>query len=394
MSATLKAHGMDGTLVKPDWPPLTLADLRILLAQFPSLGEPIQILSVSPRPFSAAGIVATTAGRVFVKRHHHAVRDAEGLLEEHCFLAHLLTHGACVPHVFSTPSGHTAIEIGEWTYEVHGTPEGVDIYQDAISWEPFFSAAHAHSAGQALARLHSAAQGFDAPCRKPRPLIAGFNIFSAIDPYRGMDRYLAQRPLLAANAAVRVHCRQSLQLLAPFHARLLPLLPALPPLWTHNDMHSSNILWSDPGSEAQVMAIIDFGLADRTNAVHDLSQAIERNIVEWLVLVNDPAHPADVPIHLNHLHALLDGYESLRPLSAEEAAALAPMTALCHAEFALSEADYYLSVLHSEQDARMAYDGYLVGHSLWFRGPGHQLLEAIAQWAKVRKQHRGKVGDL
>ena len=64
---------------------------------------------------------------------------------------------------------------------------------------------------------------------------------------------------------------------------------------------------------AQATAIIDFGLADRTNAVHDLANAIERNIVEWLVLVNDPAHPEDVPVHLDHLPALLDGYESVRP---------------------------------------------------------------------------------
>ena len=35
MSATGKAHGMDGTLVEPDWPPLTLAEVRALLGQFP-----------------------------------------------------------------------------------------------------------------------------------------------------------------------------------------------------------------------------------------------------------------------------------------------------------------------------------------------------------------------
>ena len=68
-------------------------------------------------------------------------------------------------------------------------------------------------------------------------------------------------------------------------------MPALPPLWTHNDLHASNLLWSDAGGDARAMAIIDFGLADRTNAVHDLAQAIERNIVEWITLVNDPTHP-------------------------------------------------------------------------------------------------------
>ncbi len=202
-----------------------------------------------------------------------------------------------------------------------------------------------------------------------------------------MERYLAARPALAANAAVREHCEQALELLAPFHAELLPLLPALAPLWTHNDLHASNLFWSDAGDDARATAIIDFGLADRTNAVHDLAHAIERNIVEWLVLVENPAHPENVPVHLDHLHALLDGYESVRPLSEQEAAALAPMTALCHAEFALSEADYFLGVLHSKEKALMASDGWLVGHARWFRSAGgRKLLDAIGRWAETRNR--------
>jgi hypothetical protein len=60
MSTTAKAHGMDGTLVEADWSPLTLTEARALLADFPGCGEPIEILSVSPRPFSAASVVAIT----------------------------------------------------------------------------------------------------------------------------------------------------------------------------------------------------------------------------------------------------------------------------------------------------------------------------------------------
>ena len=30
---------MDGTLVPPDWPPLTLDEVRALLSQFPALGR-------------------------------------------------------------------------------------------------------------------------------------------------------------------------------------------------------------------------------------------------------------------------------------------------------------------------------------------------------------------
>ncbi|MGD0788500.1 MAG: phosphotransferase [Terracidiphilus sp.] len=392
MSATVKAHGMDGTLVEADWPPLNLAEACALLSEFPACGEATEILSVSPRPFSAASVVATRSGRVFVKRHHRAVRNAEGLLEEHRFLKHLFSAGAPVPRVFANASGQTAIEMGEWTYEVHEAPEAVDIYRDALSWTPFQTAAHARSAGHALARLHCASEGFEAPRRKPRPLIAGFTIFAARDPRAEMECYLAARPALAQDPAVHKECNQALELLAPFHAQLLPLLPALPPLWTHNDLHASNLLWSEDGPGARATAIIDFGLADRTNAVHDLAQAIERNIVEWLVLVEDPARQEDVPVHLDHLFALLEGYESVRRLSEDEAAALVPMTPLCHAEFALSEADYYLAVLHSRANARVCSEGYLVGHARWFRGAGSdKLLHALCRWAESHSRGSGRI---
>ena len=101
MTSTAKAHGMDGSLVPSDWPPLTLDEVRALLSRFPALGEPTRILTVSPRPFSAAGTVATSNGPIFIKRHHRAVRDREGLLEEHLFLAHLAARGAAVPRVLS-----------------------------------------------------------------------------------------------------------------------------------------------------------------------------------------------------------------------------------------------------------------------------------------------------
>lgn len=383
---------MDGTLVEPDWPPLNLAEVRELLSRFPDCGQAVEVLSFSPRPFSAASVVAAGNGRVFVKRHHRSARDAEGLLEEHRFLQHLYGAGAPVPRVFASASGETAIEMGEWTYEVHEAPEGVDLYEDALSWTPFQSLAHAYSAGQALARLHCASEGFGAPRRKPRPLVAGLTIFAAQDSGAEMECYLAARPALAQDPAVRRDCSEALDVLAPFHAELLPLLPALEPLWTHNDLHASNLLWSEDGPEARATAIIDFGLADRANAVHDIAQAIERNIVEWLALIEDPAHPEDVPAHIDHLRALLDGYESVRPLSAEEAAALIPMTALCHAEFALSEADYYLGVLRSQANARLCTEGYLVGHARWFRGAGGvRLLGALRRWAEARHRKSERI---
>ena len=384
MNEVIKAHGLDGTLVDPDWPPLNLSEVRALLRAFPDAGEPLKILSASPRPFSAASVVRTSNEPIFIKRHARAVRDVEGLVEEHRFMEHLRANGINVPRIFETRSGDTAVESGESTYEVHGVPTGVDEYRDAISWTPFRSSEHARSAGEMLARLHRSAESFSAPPRKIRPLVASFTIFASQNAKKGLDQYLTTHPVLAHDASTLEDCAIALDLLAPFHDELKPLLPALNPLWTQNDLHASNLFWSDTGPTAHAASVIDFGLTDRTNAVYDIAQAIERNIVEWLVLTRDPDRGDKVPVHLDHLWAMLDGYQQFRTLGHAESAALAPMLALSHAEFALTEADYFLGVLHSPKNARVATRDYLVGHAKWFRGPGQRkILDPLRQWTET-----------
>jgi Ser/Thr protein kinase RdoA (MazF antagonist) len=383
MSATANAHGLDGKLVAPDWPPLTRDEVHNVLRHFDSLAGSVELLSVSPRPFSAASVVRVGSRRVFVKRHARPVRDAASLGEEHAFMAHLRARGASVPLVLADRSGTTTIEIDNWTYEVHELPRGIDLYEDAISWTPFFYTSHAHSAGRTLAQLHLASAGFSAPVRKHSPLVAGFSIFAAQNSHNALQSYLSWRPKLNAYLERASWLAESMDLLAPFHAELVPLLPALTPLWTHNDLHPSNLFWSASSPAARATAIIDFGLSDRTTAMHDIAHAIERSMVEWLALLQSPHAPRSVPVHLDHLFALLDGYNSVRPLSREERAALAPLTALCHVEFALSEADYFLTVLHSEDKARIACESYLLGHSRWWREAGAALLNKIRAWAEA-----------
>lgn len=379
-----KSHGLDGSLVDPDWAPLTLDELRAVFENLPA-GKPLSILSTSPRPFSAASVIQTDRQRVFVKRHARAVRDAEGLLEEHRFMVHQRANGINVPRVLSAKSGMTAFESGDSTYEVHEVPPGCDLYQDAISWTPFQSPEHARSAGTMLARMHIASERFDAPPRKVRPLVASFSIFASQRPSGALEDYLRVRPVLNHDPQTRRDCEQALELLAPFHKELRPLLPSLPSLWTHNDLHASNLFWSAHSPTAHATAAIDFGLADRTNAIYDIAQAIERNIVEWLELARDPDGGDRVVVHLDHLWALLDGYESVRPFTTAEAGAVAPMTALAHAEFALTEADYFLGVLDSPARAHVATFDYLCGHARWFHGPGAaKLLTPLRHWAEAR----------
>ena len=310
------AHGMDGTLVPPDWPPLTLAELRAF-----SANSQISVSRFASSPSARVHSPRQASWprkdtRVFIKRHHRALRDREGLLEEHRFLAHLLSHGASVPRVLASATGETAIQIGDSTYEVHEIPAGIDLYEDAISWTPFRHAAHAHSAGQALARLHLAAQDFTAPPRqRARSSPASPSSPHKIPPQRFTATSPPARRSRITNPFAPAPSRPSSSSprFTPSLRRSCPRSPR-----SGHTMISTPRIFSGPmpTPSARATAIIDFGLADRTNAVHDLAHAIERNIVEWLVLVNDPGRPGDVPIHFDHLNALLDGYESVRPLTA------------------------------------------------------------------------------
>lgn len=389
MSDTAKAHGLDGTLVEPDWPPLTMSEVRTVLAEFAEAAGPLEIVSTSPRPFSAASVIATPRRNVFLKRHARIVRSAAALREEHRFMAHLRSHGVAVPEVLATKHGDTVVEMDASTFELHSVPNGIDLYEDAISWTPFVSAEHARSAGQMLAALHLASASFRAPSRADRPLVASFTIFAANDPSAAWDAFVDHRPALTKYLQRREIRERALEILSPFHEELLPLLPHLQPLWTHNDLHGSNLFWSDPTAAAHATAIIDFGLCDRTNAVHDLAHAIERSMVEWLALTHNPDKGRAISVDTAAIRALLAGYGAVRTLTAAERATLAPMLALCHAEFALSEADYFLTALHSEEKARVACEDYLIGHAAWWRGPGATVLDAIRAWAAAPGAEKG-----
>ena len=367
----LLAHGMGTEPVPPDWPPLTGAEVADLLGRYPGGGRaPVRVRWRSPRPLSAAALVESGPGRtLFVKRHHVSVRRPAGLAEEHAFLARLRERGAPVVEVLRTADGGTAPQLGAWVYEVHSTGAGLDLYRDALSWSPFTATGHARAAGAALGRLHLAAAGYDAPRRTVQPLVSSFTVFAAADPLSALERYLAERPALAEALAERPWRADLAAVLLPFHRRLAPLLGRLRPLWTHNDWHASNLLWTTEGPEAEVATVLDFGLSDRTTAVHDLATAVERNVVQWL----EPGFP----VRLDHLDALLDGYTSVRPLDRAEAEALPRLLPLVHAEFALSELGYFHGITGSAENAELAY-AYLVGHAAWFAGPdGTGLLEHL-----------------
>lgn len=366
-----RVHGLAGDTTAPDWPPITATQIEALLPRFRHLGTLRAITWRSPRPLSAAALIQTDRGPLFIKRHHASVRSAAALAEEHAFAAHLRAGGIPIPAIHADADGATAVAQGKWTWEVHDPAEGIDLYRQAPSWTPLHERSHARAAGAMLARLHTAAEGLAAPQRSTRILIAGSELIEARDPMAALSAQFDARPALAHWLAPRDWQTELRHALSPFHARVQARAAAQPRLWTHGDWHASNLCWSHAGPGAEVSAVLDFGLCARSFALFDLATAIERNAVAWLDPNPDRAHPG---IAL----ALLDGYRSVRPLDAADCALVADLLPVVHLDFALSEVEYFAGITRSPANAKVAWEQFLIGHMAWFaHRHGQALLDAI-----------------
>jgi Ser/Thr protein kinase RdoA (MazF antagonist) len=361
-------HGVGEELVEADWPPITLSQVKPVLAGFDL--PAVAVTWHSPRPLSAAALVAAGDRTVFVKRHSPQVRTVAGLAEEHGFAAHLQSHGVPVPELLRTSRGGTVVRRDGWTWEVQERGEGNDLYRETLSWQPFYSATHAHSAGAMLATLATAGEEYAAPQRAPQPLVTSWSAIAQADLTAGLEAFVEARPMVAAALAGRDWRADVERDLAPLHVRFAPYAKELPSGWTHGDGHASNFLW---GPSGEVSAVLDLGLSDRTTAIVDLATAIERNAVSWL--------SPDPETRLDLVDALVRGWCSVRQLSDVEAAALPELVPIVHVEFALSELGYFHGVTHSVDNAEVAYERYLLGHPRWHSGDKgralHRHLESL-----------------
>lgn len=368
-SSSHRVQGLNNDEVAADWPPISAADIAWLRQHYPQLDERSQPHWHSPRPLSAAAIVNGANGAVFVKRHHHSVRSAACLEEEHHFIAHLAAAGVPVVQVLPAADGHTAAEHGEWTFELHAIGVGEDLYRDAVSWSLLTDVAQAREGGRTLAQLHRAAASYHAPQRSTHVLVARDDLIRADDPIAAIKAELHERPGLARYLA-RIPWEAQLQRdVLPWHAGLAERLRDEPRLWAHNDWHVSNLLWRD----GQISTVLDFGLASPTSALFDLATAIERNAVAWLELERGME-----AVRIDIALALLDGYRQVLPLSAARVHLLADLLPMVHFDFALSEVEYFEGVTGSTANADVAWQPFMLGHPAWFHSaPGQALLQAL-----------------
>ncbi len=373
---THDVHGMAGNFEPAQWPALRFEEVRELLSGYADIGAPEHITWHSPRPLSAACLVQCANAIVFVKRHHHTVRTVTTLEEEHRFIDHLRAAKMPVPAVLRDSAGRSASGNGDWVYEVHERAVGTDIYRDTLSWEPPLSTQHAHTAGAMLGRLHLASSDYHAPQRHTHILVARSDLLCAANPVAALQAQLPQRPSLAKYLSQRDWQIDLAAVLTPWHAAVQTRLTQQARLWTHGDWHVSNLCWSSADDDAQITAVIDFGLSAATFALFDLATAIERNAISWLQL----QHGFDA-VHADIARALISGYRQKRALDADAVHLLADLLPLVHLDFALSEVEYF-NALGDTQKSDMAYDTFLRGHTGWFNtSPGRTLLNTIHECA-------------
>ncbi len=226
----------------------------------------------------------------------------------------------------------------------------------------------------ALARLHQAATGYQAPQRSTHILVTRDEILCAADPIAELEAQLPCRPGLARYLQRRDWQRELESSILPRQQRVQAQLAAQARLWAHNDWHVSNLAWSDSTPQASVSAVFDFGLASPTFALFDLATAIERNAIAWLELERGP----DIA-HIPTTRALIEGYDHVMPLSSTQRALLAELLPVVHIDFALSEVEYFFAITGSEANADIAWNAFLLGHAHWFdSAPARALHDAIA----------------
>ena len=365
-------HGMGNDWEYKDWAHLTVSELHNLQPYYPCLQGGIQILWCSPRPFSSAAVIEVTQDAVstdkigsrsyFIKRSHRSFRNAQDILQEHAFLRHLASKNIPVATLIASNCGLTALEIGDWTYEVYEKAAGFDLYVDQQSWTPFSYTEHAAKVGSLLAKLHVAMQDFpELHGRSARYLVSNQQLLESENIVTAIQQRIQNSPELSRYFADKNLDAVFLERVSQTHHKIKHILQQTTKIWTHNDLHASNLFWSAQSADANITAVIDFGLSDRNSALYDLAVTIERNFIDWLAL----EHTSQINVDEAGLSAFLQAYcAEIHPQ--QDFSILPELLKIVHLDFAFSELEYFVGITQNLKHADAAYYDWIVGHVNWF----------------------------
>lgn len=237
----------------------------------------------------------TTAGRFVLTLFEHRTR-ADALPFCLGLTQHLASRGYPAPRPMPDRAGN-------WIGRLNGRPASIIEWREG-DWLRTPGLDDQRTAGRALAQLHLAAADFDGQRTNP------------VGP--AVWRDLADRCAPVAEGEDRRMLQRLEQALAEMVNRSLNYLPEGP---VHADYFPDNILFLN----GAVSGVIDFYFACVDTLAYDLAIALNA----WGFDVNGRAVPAAIA-------AFLTGYESVRPLSPAERAALPDLGARAVVRFTLT----------------------------------------------------------
>ncbi|MDO5746039.1 MAG: phosphotransferase [Actinomycetaceae bacterium] len=364
-------------VIEPIWPQITTEEATQALTAFSKISEDstVTIVKDAQRIITSGAIVQVTTSeadvpkKYFLKRFHISVMTPKQLQPKHKAAnqyAKNLHSQISAPRIatyIETPDGQTTVIIGEWIYELSSIAEGEDRYEKYHSWQPPQTSVEAFSIGQALAFLHNAASCSNQPA-DPGPsyydnryeLIPNFVIEESTALHYFLDKRPVTKKWIENNAP---NLKEDLKSCIPpsLNPDIAREIQKLPHIWIHGDGHCSNMTFH----QKEVHTIFDFGLASPAPAVMDLAIALERNTLEWVkITAGDLAS-----YRLDIAKAIMDGYQSVRPLNQSEKKALPAIIASVHVEAALNLIGYHI-IANLPNNAQWSYDTYFRFHSTWF----------------------------
>ncbi|ANF83344.1 hypothetical protein A3K93_14015 (plasmid) [Acinetobacter sp. NCu2D-2] len=362
-------HGMGQSWEEKDWPHISLFDIDVISNKYSFLKGNTRIIWKSPRPFSSAALVTVESDSnqviqtYFIKRSHHSFRSRQDILLEHSLIEYLATQNIPVTTLCTDNDNNTAVQVGEWIYEVFDRAQGYDLYADQQSWTPFFYPEHAAQAGKLLANMHLAMTNFpfSNKSRCSHYLVSNQNLLLSDEIVGAIQKNIEFSPTLSMYFENKHLNQDFLEYVSGIHQRIKFDLQQAPKIWTHNDLHASNLFWSEKNQSAKITAVIDFGLADQNSALYDLAVTIERNFIAWL----DLEHTNDIRIDELGLEAFIKSYCAESTLS-QNLLILADLIQIVHLDFAFSELEYFVAITRNRAHADAAYFDWIIGHTQWF----------------------------
>lgn len=351
---------MAGKLEVKDWSNITQEDIDALKIYYIELQGNIEILWNSPRPFSSAALIRVNKQHIFfIKRSDRRFRSIQDIKEEHEFIAHLASKEIPVPRIILTSLGTTALQQASWTYELHHKAQGQDLYKNHHSWQPFLCREHASEAGKIQAKMHLAAQSFLIKKeRNAQYLVSNQRLLQAEDITLAIKNKISASSALSQYFKDRDLSPEFLEQTKILHQSIYGHFKDIPKIWTHNDLHASNLFWNENN---EITTVIDFGLSDFNSAVYDFVVALERNFFDWLALSS-----GDIHIDLAGLQSFCLSYIETLGYLPSWFNIVPKLLGIIHLDFAFSELEYFVAITQNMKHADAAYFDWIVAHTAWF----------------------------